>query len=84
MAIVSCSAAPDCEGRRDFVGGQVEREVEGGHEGAGANGETARHRLEPLCALAQIHRRVLTCAMRDSAFVCLKEVHFMLACIVMI
>lgn len=49
------------------MGGQVQREVEGGHEGAGADGETARHRLEPLCALAQIHRRVLACAMNDFA-----------------
>lgn len=66
----AAEAAPDGEGRRDFVGGQVEREVEGGHEGAGADGETARHRLEPLCALAQIHRCILACAMKDFAFIC--------------
>ena len=53
--------APHSKSWCDLVGGQVEGEVEGRHKRAGPDGELAHHRLEPLCASAQIHRRILPC-----------------------
>lgn len=58
------------------MGGQVEGEVEGRHERAGPDGELAHHGLEPLCARAQIHWRILACStmtnlIKKSAGACL-------------
>lgn len=53
--------APDSEGWSDFVGGQVEGEVEGGHEAAGADREASHNRLKALRSRPQIHWRILPC-----------------------